>query len=82
MAVHVQLRNENVIGLHPVADLLLVLDAHEDVALLELDEQRAQDLLHVGALGVRVPHDAHAGRVQHHLAGVLFLVALRTERGR
>lgn len=77
MAVDVQLRNQNVIRLHPVADLLLIVDAHEHVTLLEFHEQRAQDLFDVGAFGVRLPDDAHAGRVEHHFAGVLLLVALR-----
>lgn len=77
MAVHVQLRNENVIGLHPVTDLLLALDAHENVTLLEFHEQRSQDLFDIGAFGVGLSDDAHAGRVEHHFAGVLFLVALQ-----
>lgn len=79
VAVDVQLRYQYVVRLHALAHLLLVVDAHEDVALLELDEQRAQDLLDVGALGVRLPHDAHAGGVQDDLAGVLLLVVLAAE---
>lgn len=76
VTVHVQLRYQHVLRLHAIAHLLLVVDAHEHVALLELHQQRAQDLLDVGALGVRLAHDAHAGGVQHHLAGILFLVVL------
>lgn len=73
------LRHLNGLALHPVLDLLLVVAAHEHIPLLEFHQQRPQDLLDVCALGVRFPHNAHTGRVDHHLAGVLFLVVLLEE---
>lgn len=75
-----ELRHSYRLLLHAIAHLLLILEAHEDIALLELDEQRAQYLLDIGALAVRVPYDAHTGRVEHYLAHILLLVVLRRRR--
>lgn len=75
-----ELRHSYRLLLHAIAHLLLILEAHEDIALLELDEQCAQYLLDIGALAVRVPYDAHTGRVEHYLAHILLLVVLRRRR--
>lgn len=58
-----ELRHSYRLLLHTIAHLLLILQAHEDVSLLELDQQRAENLLDISALAVRVPYDAHTGRV-------------------
>jgi len=76
LALHVELRHPHLAAPHPLAHLRLVLDAHEHVPLLELDQQGAQDLLHVGALRVGLADDAHAGGVQHHLPEVFLLEVL------
>lgn len=80
LALDVQLWHPHLTALHPLAHLRLVLHAHEDVPLLKLDQQGAQDLLDVGTLRVGFPDDAHAGGVQHHLAQVFLLEVLRGGR--
>ena len=55
----------------------LILARHEDVSLLDADEQRAQDLPHLHAPRVRLADDAESRRVDHHLAHVDLSVVLQ-----
>jgi len=82
LALDEELWHPDGLVVHPLPHLLLVLHAHEDIPLLELNKQGAQDLLDVGALGIRFPDDSHAGGVQNHLPQVLFHVVLQLNRGK
>ena len=53
---------------HPLCQLGLVAPGHENVPLVHLDEERAEDLTHCDAARVRLAQDAQGGDVDHDLA--------------
>lgn len=80
MAVDEQLRNIDVVRLHPIPDFLLMEMAHEDITFLELHHESLQDLLHRLAFGISGSDDAHAGQVHDDLAAVFVFVILGKKR--
>jgi hypothetical protein len=79
VSVDEELRHDHVAGLHPLPDLLLRVPAHEDVALLELDQQRPQDLFDLDAPKVGRAHHPHRRCVHHQLALLLLFEILQTK---
>jgi hypothetical protein len=76
------LRDDDAIAIHPLLEFLLHLSVHGDVALLVIDEQRAQNALHLQTALECLPHHAHRRRVHHHFAVLPFRVTLQTNKER
>lgn len=77
MTLDVQLRDNDLLRVHPLLDLGLDFAAHEHVLLLELDEMSAKDLSYLQASVRRLPYDAHRSRVHDDFAGLLLLPSLK-----
>jgi hypothetical protein len=80
LAINEELRNVDLVWLHPISDFLLVHMAHEDVPLLELHHESLEDFLYCLAFGISRPDDAHAGEIQNDLSAVFIFVVLQTKR--
>ena len=71
------LRDDDAIAIHALLEFLLHLSVHGHVSLLVIDEQRAQNALHLQTALECLPHDAHRRRVHHHFAVLPLRVTLR-----
>lgn len=78
LTVHEHLRHQDVIATHAFPYFRLIFAAHEHIPLLVLHQERPQDLLDFHAGLVRVPEDAHCGRVHHHLPGIPVILKTKT----
>ncbi len=71
------LRDDDAVAIHPLLELLLHLSVHGNVSLLVIDEQRAQNALHLQTALECLPHHAHRRRVHHHFAVLPFRITLQ-----
>ena len=81
ISVDEQLRRADPLGAEPALQLLLVVDAEEQVPLLKLGHQLTQDLPHALTPLEGRPHDTHRGDVQHQPALLAALQRLRADGG-
>lgn len=71
------LRDDDAVAVHALFELLLHLSIHGDVTLFVVDEQRAEDALHLQATLISLSNHAHRRRVHHDFAVLAFRVTLK-----
>ena len=73
------LRDNNLIGFHPLHQLHLRIARHKNVAFLHFDEQGSQDLTHFDAPRVGFAQHAQCSDVNHHFATLNFSIILKNK---